>query len=307
MRAEQYQRQLDAVTDYIYAHLDDDLSLDRLADVSGFSPYHWHRIYRAVRGETAAQTVRRLRLERAATMLAQNAWPLERIARRAGFTSTDAFSRAFQRAYDRTPGRFRSDRAGGANQVGRTDRACGADPVARENPALFSGPTGTGGPQCSTAIQGAETPIPYPVRVEERSEYRLAVAEHRGAYMDIGWAFARVVDRMGARKPRVAIYEDDPGIVPEAALRAAAGVVVGPEAEVPEDLETRVVPAGRYAVMRYTGPYASMHAAYLWLYGQWLPASGWEPRDHPVIEEYLTDPATTPPAQAVTDILLPLR
>ena len=144
------------------------------------------------------------------------------------------------------------------------------------------------------------------MRVEERSEYRLAVAEHRGAYMDIGWAFARVVDRMGARKPRVAIYEDDPGIVPEAALRAAAGVVVGPEAEVPEDLETRVVPAGRYAVMRYTGPYASMHAAYLWLYGQWLPTSGHEPRNHPVVEEYLTDPATTPPAQAVTDILLPL-
>ena len=281
MRAEQYQRQLDAVTDYIYAHLDDDLSLDRLADVSGFSPYHWHRIYRAVRGETAAQTVRRLRLERAATMLAQNAWPLERIARRAGFTSADAFSRAFQRAYDRTPGRFRSDRAGG--------------------------PNGTGGSRRPAVIPDAESPTPYPVRVEERPECRLAVAEHRGSYMGIGWAFARVVDRMGLRKPRVAIYEDDPGIVPEAALRAVAGVVVGPEAEVPEDLETRVVPAGRYAVMRYTGPYASMHAAYLWLYGQWLPASGWEPRDHPVIEEYLTDPATTPPAQAATDILLPLR
>jgi len=281
MRAEQYQRQLDAVTDYIYAHLDDDLSLDRLADVSGFSPYHWHRIYRAVRGETAAQTVRRLRLERAATMLAQNAWPLERIARRAGFTSTDAFSRAFQRAYDRTPGRFRSDRAGG--------------------------PNGTGGSRRPAVIPDAESPTPYPVRVEERPERRLAVAEHRGSYMGIGRAFARVVDRMGLRKPMVAIYEDDPDAVPEAALRAVAGAVVGPEAEVPEDLETRVVPAGRYAVMRYTGPYSSMHAAYLWLYGQWLPASGWEPRDHPVIEEYLTDPATTPPAQAVTDILLPLR
>ena len=281
MRAEQYQRQLDAVTDYIYAHLDDDLSLDRLADVSGFSPYHWHRIYRAVRGETAAQTVRRLRLERAATMLAQNAWPLERIARRAGFTSADAFSRAFQRAYDRTPGRFRSDRAGG--------------------------PNGTGGSRRPAVIPDAESPTPYPVRVEERPECRLAVAEHRGSYMGIGWAFARVVDRMGLRKPRVAIYEDDPGIVPEAALRAVAGVVVGPEAEVPEDLETRVVPAGRYAVMRYTGPYSSMHAAYLWLYGQWLPTSGHEPRNHPVVEEYLTDPATTPPAQAATDILLPLR
>lgn len=281
MRAEQYQRQLDAVTDYIYAHLDDDLSLDRLADVSGFSPYHWHRIYRAVRGETAAQTVRRLRLERAAAMLAQNAWPLERIARRAGFTSTDAFSRAFQRAYDRTPGRFRSDRAGG--------------------------PNGTGGSRRPAVIPDAESPTPYPVRVEERPERRLAVAEHRGSYMGIGRAFARVVDRMGLRKPMVAIYEDDPDAVPEAALRAVAGAVVGPEAEVPEDLETRVVPAGRYAVMRYTGPYSSMHAAYLWLYGQWLPTSGHEPRNHPVVEEYLTDPATTPPAQAVTDILLPLR
>lgn len=280
MRAEQYQRQLDAVTDYIYAHLDDDLSLDRLADVSGFSPYHWHRIYRAVRGETAAQTVRRLRLERAAAMLAQNAWPLERIARRAGFTSTDAFSRAFQRAYDRTPGRFRSDRAGG--------------------------PNGTGGSRRPAVIPDAESPTPYPVRVEERPERRLAVAEHRGSYMGIGRAFARVVDRMGLRKPMVAIYEDDPDAVPEAALRAVAGAVVGPEAEVPEDLETRVVPAGRYAVMRYTGPYSSMHAAYLWLYGQWLPTSGHEPRNHPVVEEYLTDPATTPPAQAVTDILLPL-
>ena len=102
----------------------------------------------------------------------------------------------------------------------------------------------------------------------------------------------------------------DAGSGPQSYGRAAGVggdlVVVGPEAEVPEDLETRVVPAGRYAVMRYTGPYSSMHAAYLWLYGQWLPASGHEPRNHPVVEEYLTDPATTPPAQAVTDILLPL-
>ena len=145
------------------------------------------------------------------------------------------------------------------------------------------------------------------MRVEERSELRLAVADHQGSYMDIGWAFARVVDRMGAPGSKVAIYDDDPDAVPEAALRSTAGVVVDPEAEVPEDLGSRVVPAGRYAVMRYTGPYSAMHAAYLWLYGQWLPASGQEPRNHPVVEEYLTDPATTPPTRAVTDILLPLR
>ena len=40
MRAEQYLHHLDVVTDYIYAHLDDDLSLETLAHVSGFSRYH---------------------------------------------------------------------------------------------------------------------------------------------------------------------------------------------------------------------------------------------------------------------------
>ena len=281
MRAEQYQRQLDAVTDYIYAHLDDDLSLETLAHVSGFSRYHWHRIYRAVRGETAAQTVRRLRLERAAAMLTETSWPVERIAWKAGFTGTEVFSRAFLRSYGTTPSRFRND--GRAASSGSSMMSCGSgltSPV-REAPG-------------------------WPVRVEARCGYRLAVSEHRGSYMDIGRAFSRVRDRVGSGSLMVAIYEDDPDAVPPADLRSAAGTVVDPGTRIPHDLAERLVPAGRYAIMRYVGPYSSMHVAYLWLYGQWLPASGHEPRNHPVVEEYLTDPATTPPAQAVTDILLPL-
>lgn len=281
MRAEQYQRHLDAVTDYIYAHLDDDLSLETLAHVSGFSRYHWHRIYRAVRGETSAQTVRRLRLERAAAMLTETSWPVERIAWKAGFTGTEVFSRAFLRSYGTTPSRFRND--GRAASSGSSMMSCGSgltSPV-REAPG-------------------------WPVRVEARCGYRLAVSEHRGSYMDIGRAFSRVRDRVGSGSLMVAIYEDDPDAVPPADLRSAAGTVVDPGTRIPHDLAERLVPAGRYAIMRYVGPYSSMHVAYLWLYGQWLPSSGEEPRDHPVIEEYLTDPATTPPVHAVTDILLPL-
>ena len=281
MRAEQYQRHLDAVTDYIYAHLDDDLSLETLAHVSGFSRYHWHRIYRAVRGETAAQTVRRLRLERAAAMLTETSWPVERIAWKAGFTGTEVFSRAFLRSYGTTPSRFRT----------------GGRPVSADSPATSSGSGSTSSVREDPGLA---------VRVETRCGYRLAVSEHRGSYMDIGRAFSRVKDRIGAGNSMVAIYEDDPDAVPPADLRSAAGTVIDPDTRIPCDLVERTVPAGRYAIMRYVGPYSSMHVAYLWLYGQWLPSSGEEPRDHPIIEEYLTDPATTPPVDAVTDILLPL-
>ena len=281
MRAEQYQHQLDVVTDYIYAHLDEDLSLETLARVSGFSRYHWHRIYRAVRGETAAQTVRRLRLERAAAMLTETSWPVERIAWKAGFTGTEVFSRAFLRAYRTTPSRFR----------------IGGRPASIDSPVTSCG---------SGSTSSVSQDPGWAVRVETRRGYRLAVSEHRGSYMDIGRAFSRVRDRVGSGSLMVAIYEDDPDAVPPADLRSAAGTVVDPGTNIPHDLAERMVPDGRYAILHYIGPYSSMHAAYLWLYGQWLPSSGEEPRDHPIIEEYLTDPATTPPVDAVTDILLPL-
>ena len=281
MRADQYQRHLDAVTDYIYAHLDDDLSLETLAHVSGFSRFHWHRIYRAVRGETTAQTVRRLRLERAAAMLRETSWPVERIARKAGFTGSEVFSRSFLHSYRTTPSRFRTGQRPASTDSALTSSGSGSTSSVREVPG-------------------------WPVRVEARCGYRLAASEHRGAYMDIGRAFSRVKDRMGAGSPMVAIYEDDPDAVPRADLRSAAGTVADPDTKIPHDLVERTVPAGRYAIMRYIGPYSSMHAAYLWLYGQWLPSSGEEPRDHPIIEEYLTDPATISPVRAVTDILLPL-
>ena len=64
-----YETRLSRVIDYIHDHLDDELDLNRLAEIACLSPYHWHRIYHAFYGETAAATVRRLRLHRAANEL----------------------------------------------------------------------------------------------------------------------------------------------------------------------------------------------------------------------------------------------
>jgi hypothetical protein len=52
-------KQLIAVSEYIYDHLDEELELYRLAEIAHLSPYHWHRIYRAMCGEAAVTTVRR--------------------------------------------------------------------------------------------------------------------------------------------------------------------------------------------------------------------------------------------------------
>lgn len=93
-----YAARIERVAAHITANLDRPLDLARLAEIACFSPYHFHRLYRLVLGETPDQTVRRLRLHRAAAALSRNEEPLARIAREAGYGSAEAFSRAFAAA-----------------------------------------------------------------------------------------------------------------------------------------------------------------------------------------------------------------
>lgn len=77
-----YEERLRRVTAYIHDHLDEELDLDRLSEIACFSPHYWHRIYRAVHGETLAATVKRLRLHRAAGDLVRTDLSVETIASR---------------------------------------------------------------------------------------------------------------------------------------------------------------------------------------------------------------------------------
>jgi AraC family transcriptional regulator len=77
MSEKSYETRLARVVAYIHDHLDDALDLNRLPEVACLSPYHWHRIYHAFYGETAAATVRRLRLHRASNELLQGALPID--------------------------------------------------------------------------------------------------------------------------------------------------------------------------------------------------------------------------------------
>ncbi len=107
---ESYARRLNRVAEHIWAHLDEPLELTALADVAALSPFHFHRVYRVLIGETVTETVSRLRLQRASMELARSQAPIGEIARRAGYASNPAFTRAFRAAYDLAPTAFRAAR-----------------------------------------------------------------------------------------------------------------------------------------------------------------------------------------------------
>jgi AraC family transcriptional regulator len=276
-----YAARLDRVFTYLAHHLDDRLDLSKLADVACMSPWHFHRIYVAMQGETVAEAVRRLRLHRAAAELIIGELPVSRIARRAGYGSQEAFTRAFRTAYGVTPARYR-----GAFVPTRAIR---------------------------TGEETMDTATGYEATVRHSPAIRAAALPHRGDYMAIGSTFERLTAMaaaqglLGPGTRWFGIYYDDPSATPSAALRSDACVSV-PDGWSPSgDLELREIRGGRYATTVHVGPYAELPRAYQWLYGTWLAASGEEPADAPCVEEYLNDARATAPADLRTEVWLPLR
>jgi len=277
--ANAYEKRLLRVLEYIHANPAGDLSLDRLADVAAMSRFHWHRVFHAMTGETCAQATRRIRLHRAACWLVQTDDPVAEVARRCGYPSAQSFTRAFGQVFGMSPGKFRK----------RGDLT---------SPSLY--------------LRKGEYPV-FPVEIITTRPRRLAAMAHKGPYLEIGAAFQQVASIFSARNlwPKaqgmVGIYYDDPGLVAPENLNSHAGVIVGDGFEMPENLEDVQAPGGRMAVMHYKGPYAGLKAAYDYLFGEWLPNSGNEPRDAPSFEVYLNDPMDTAPDDLLTDICVPLQ
>src|SRR5262245_35226231 len=92
---------------HIVSNLDEALDLETLAREACLSPFHFHRVFKGMVGETPLELIRRLRLERAAWCLRDHERAVTEIAFDAGYETHEAFTRAFRAAYSTSPSGFR--------------------------------------------------------------------------------------------------------------------------------------------------------------------------------------------------------
>lgn len=104
---EDYPSCIEDVLRYIQAHINEPLNRETLAGVAGFSIPHFHRVFTAHVGESAASYIRRIRLERAGRKLRMGAIDITEVALAAGYDTHAAFSKAFKQQYGVSPSEFR--------------------------------------------------------------------------------------------------------------------------------------------------------------------------------------------------------
>lgn len=277
-----YAERIGRVLDHIRANLDATLDLDELANLSHFSAFHFHRVFRGVVGEPVKTHVRRLRLERAARDLRRQGAPrpITELAFDAGYGTPEAFTKAFRQRFGQSPSEFRTS----------------ATPL---HASVF---------QPRTVMSNDA-----PVEIVDLPELTFAKIDHTGPYTEVGPLFERLMGWAGPAGvfgPMTRVFGrfwDDPEVTPADKLRSEVCISVTGTPEVAEGISLATQPAGRFAKHVHAGSYETLGETYGQLLGQWIPALDLAlVEGSPCVEIYLNSPTDTAPEDLRTEIYVPL-
>ncbi|MDR3705419.1 MAG: AraC family transcriptional regulator [Paludibacteraceae bacterium] len=276
-----YLQRINRLTEYINAHLAEELDLHSLAEKSNFSPYHFHRVVKAFLGEPLGAFINRLRVEQAARALRYTGNTVQNIAFSVGYDSPSSLTKVFKLYYGISPIQFRNNK----------------NFVIMERPLV------------STELN---LKAPKIIEMEEKNVIYIRVT---GNYSDIdfGGTWARLWQRVKEQKlfsagiEHMAVYQDDPDVTDRAKLRTDICLVVHKPAQPQGEIGVRTLPAGKYAVFLYQGSYEFLHAVYDTIFSQWLPESGCSLRSAPCMEKYISNPENTAPEKLKTEIYVPIE
>lgn len=96
------------IIQYIDNNLDTELSLEIVSEIGAYSPFHFHRIFKLIIGETLQNYIFRKRIEKSAFYLSlRKNLSIKEIYLNVGFSSHSDFNKAFKKYYGRSPSEFR--------------------------------------------------------------------------------------------------------------------------------------------------------------------------------------------------------
>jgi len=288
---DRYLARFRAVLAHIDAHLEDALDVDGLAEVAAFSKYHFHRQFTLLFGMNVGRYVQLLRLKRAAHQLAyRDDARITDIALACGYEGPEAFARAFRKQVGQSPSAFRAA------------------------PEWASWATDL---QALRALRSEHMPAqPHPQSVEivEREDVAVAAIEHRGDPARLGDTLRAFIAwrREHRLHPSVSatynvVYDNPDDVAPAAFRMDICAATREPIASNSAGIIGKTLAGGRYAVLRHTGSDDTLGQSVAYLYVEWLPASGEELRDAPLLFQRVRFYPDVPEHEAVTDVLLPLQ
>ena len=274
-----YIQRINKAVAYINDHLDESLDLKNLAEVAALSEFHFHRVFKALKGESIGAHISRLRIEAAARLLRYSALSIEDIAFNIGYEAPAALSKAFKNQYGITPTQYRTNKDIYImkKEIINPDLALKAPKIMELEPKNL-------------------------IYVALTGEY--GTLDYDKAYEQL-WAVVKSQKLFTKGIESICVSYDDPKITEASLQRSEVSLSIHKHADPEGEVSCKTLAGGKYAVFFYQGSYTHLSAVYDAAM-RWVIDSEYEVREEPTFEKYLNDSRRTPEEKLKTEVYIPI-
>ena len=275
-----YIQRINKVVDYINNHLDETLDLKTLANEAALSDFHFHRIFKALKGEAIGGYITRLRLEATARLLRYTALTIEEIAFNIGYETPASLSKAFKKQYGISPTEYRTNKDTYImkKEIINPDLALKAPKIVTLEPKNL----------IYVALTGAYGSLDY------------------GKVYEQLWAVIKAQKLFTKGIESICISYDDPKITEGSLQRSDVCLAIHKSATSQEEVSCKTLAGGKYAVFFYQGSYENLSQVYDTAV-RWVIDHEYTLREEPFFEKYLNDARRTPKEKLKTEIYIPIN
>lgn len=275
-----YVQRINKVVAYINNHLDETLDLRTLANEAALSDFHFHRIFKALKGEAIGGYITRLRLEATARLLRYTALTIEEIAFNIGYETPASLSKAFKKQYGISPTEYRTNKDTYImkKEIINPDLALKAPKIVTLEPKnlIYVGLTGAYGS-----------------------------LDYGKAYEQL-WAVIKAQKLFTKGIESICISYDDPKITEGSLQRSDVCLAIHKSATPQDEVSCKTLAGGKYAVFFYQGSYENLSQVYDTAV-RWVIDHEYTLREEPFFEKYLNDARRTPKEKLKTEIYIPIN
>lgn len=303
----EYYFRINKSIDYIKANLEGELSLDKLASVSNFSRFHYHRIFKAVTGITLNNFIKNARIERALFLLMNNASKsMGEISTECGFSGLSSFSRAFRQTQKTSPTEWQLNFIN--SKIGITNSNLGKLQLKVEDYLAFK--------LNNLKNIKMNNAIKLDFEVKELEEMNVIYVRNLNIHKHDSESFGKMFDQLfNWATPRnlvnfpetkaLTVYRSNANI--SGMLQADVCLTTSGDIQGEGIIGTTTISGGLYAIFHKEAPMSECFETWNYIYEVWFEENGYQPDSRNFFLSHLNDPNSHPENFHIIDIYIPIK
>lgn len=296
-----YIKQINKILLYIDDNLNTELSLEKLAAIAYYSPFHLHRLFKAYTNETLNAYITRKRIEKTASLLIhKKEIPITELALNYGFNSNASFTRTFKKIYGVSPSEFKKLSPGHYSKIGKVESKNGKMQPTFNNYI------------CNINNHKNWINMNATIEVKDIPQLNLAYITHMGVN-DLDIAFEKLVkwakpkgilDNPHTKMAR--IFHDSFKITEPGKVRMSVCILLEKPIEVSGEIGLTSIEKGKYIVGHFEVEPKDFEKSWTGLF-VWMNENGYKKADGNPFEIYHNNFREHPENKAIVDFYIPIE